>query len=138
MTWTPPSGGAREVAARETEPGVYQVDLTGLTPGPQLLRASARVRGRAWGEDEARFVWEAAVEAPMDRAWLAHAASLGGGDFFDLSRATPDGVLARLPPPRAESEISRRLHPFVSPGWLALAAALLLTEWALRRRLGYA
>ena len=76
VTWTPPEGGARAVAARETEPGVYQIDLTGLTPGPQLLRASARVRGRAWGEDEVRFVWEAAVEAPMDRAWLSRAASL--------------------------------------------------------------
>jgi hypothetical protein len=138
VTWTPPSGSAREVPARETEPGVYEIDLTGLTPGPQRLRASARVRGRAWGEDEARFVWEAPAEAPMDRAWLQRAAAQGGGRFLDLSRASADDALAALPPPRAESEVTSRARPFVSPWWLALSAALLLAEWAWRRRLGLA
>ncbi len=138
VTWTPPGGAAREVPARETEPGVYEIDLTGLTPGPQRLRASARVRGRAWGEDELRFNWEAPTEAPMDRAWLQRAAAAGGGAFFDLSRASPDEVLARLPPPQAQAEVTRRLRPFVSPWWLALAGALLLAEWAWRRRLGLA
>lgn len=138
VTWTPPSGPAREVPARETEPGVYTVELTGLTPGPQRLGASARVRGHVWGGDEARFVWEAPAEAPMDRAWLQRAASLGGGEFHDLARASPQEILAKLPPPRAESEVSSRRNPFLSPWWLGVCAALLLLEWALRRRLGHA
>jgi uncharacterized membrane protein len=138
VTWTPPTGGAREVPARETEPGVYEIDLTGLTPGPQRLRASARVRGRAWGEDEARFAWEAPTEAPMDRPWLSRAAHLGGGDFFDLSRSSPADVLMKLPLPRVEAEVSERLRLFTSSWWLALAAMLLLAEWAWRRRLGLA
>lgn len=136
VTWTPPSGAAREVAARETEPGVYEVDLTGLAPGPQRLRATARVRGRAWGADEVRFVWEAPAQAPMDQAWLSAVATAGGGSFFDLASASPDQVLARLPPPRVEAAVTRRLRPFSTPWWLALAAALLAAEWAWRRRLG--
>lgn len=138
VSWTPPGAAAREVAARETEPGVYAIELTGLAPGAHRLRALARVRGRAWGEDEIRFVWESAAEAPMDRAWLSRAAALGGGEFFDLARASPDDVLAKLPAPRPEAEVTSRWRPFSSAWWLALAAALLLTEWALRRRRGHA
>jgi uncharacterized membrane protein len=138
VLWTPPGGAAREVAARETEPGVYSVELTGLSPGAHRLRATARVRGRAWGEDAESFVWEAAADAPMDRAWLTRAAAAGGGQFFDLSRAGADDVLSKLPPARPESEVERRLHPFSSAPWLALTAFLLLLEWALRRRKGHA
>ncbi len=138
VVWTPPDGKPREVAARETEPGVYAVELTGLAPGAQRLRASARVRGRPWGEDEESFVWEAAVDAPMDRAWLSRAAAAGGGDFIDLARVSPADALAKLPPSRVESETTRRLQPFASAGWLALTAALLLAEWAWRRRSGHA
>lgn len=138
VLWTPPGGKAREVAARETEPGVYSVELTGLTPGAHKLRASARVRGRPWGEDEESFVWESPAEAPMDRAWLTRAAAAGGGEFRDLSRTSPEDLLAKLPPPRLESETTRRLRPFSSPWWLALTGALLLAEWAWRRRSGHA
>ncbi len=138
LLWTPPGGPAREVAARETEPGVYAVELTGLAPGTHRLRATARVRGRAWGEDSESFVWEPAADAPMDRAWLTRAASAAGGEFYDLSRADARSLLAKLPPPRPESEVVRRLRPFSSAPWLALTAALLLLEWALRRRKGHA
>jgi len=138
VLWTPPGGPAREVAARETEPGVYAVELTGLAPGTHRLRASARVRGRAWGSDAESFAWEPAADAPMDRAWLTRAAAAGGGDFHDLARTTASELLAKLPPARPESEISRRFHPFSSAPWLALTGALLLLEWALRRRKGHA
>jgi hypothetical protein len=138
VLWTPPGAPAREVAARETEPGVYAVELTGLAPGAHRLRATARVRGRAWGEDAESFVWEPAADAPMDRAWLTRAAASGGGDFHDLSRTDARDLLAKLPPPRPESEVVRRLHPFSSAPWLALTAALLLLEWALRRKNGHA
>ena len=138
VLWSPPGASAREVAARETEPGVYSIELTGLTPGAHRLRATARVRGRAWGEDSASFIWEPAADAPMDRAWLTRAASAGGGEFYDLSHVDARDLLAKLPPPRPESEVVRRLHPFSSAPWLALTAALLLLEWALRRRKGHA
>ncbi|HEX4047585.1 MAG TPA: hypothetical protein VH309_07115, partial [Elusimicrobiota bacterium] len=78
------------------------------------------------------------ADAPMDRAWLTRAAAAGGGEFFDASRAGAAELLAKLPPPRPESEVVRRLRPFSSAPWLALAAALLLLEWALRRRKGHA
>jgi hypothetical protein len=74
----------------------------------------------------------------MDREWLARAAAAGGGEFHDLARTNPEELLAKLPPPRPEREVTRRLHPFSSPSWLGLTAVLLLVEWALRRRKGHA
>ena len=139
VTWTGPDGRAREVSARETEPGVYAVELTGLTPGSHKVRASARVRGRHWGEDEVRFAWEPTQEEPMDRGWLTKAAAAGGGKFQDLSvLARPDELLDLLPLPRPREETVRRLHPFLSPFWLLLSGCLFLLEWALRRRSGHA
>ncbi len=138
VTWTGPDGKPREVAARETEPGAYAVELVGLSPGAQTVRASARLRGRVWGEDEVRFAWEPAQEEPMDRGWLSKAAAAGGGRFLDLATATADEALADLPAPRPRDETVRRRRPFASPVWLALAAALLALEWALRRRAGHA
>jgi uncharacterized membrane protein len=138
VTWTGPDGRSREVAARETEPGAYAVELTGLSPGPQRVRAVARVRGRAWGEDEVRFTWETQSEEPMDRAWLTKAAALGGGKFYDMTAARPDELLSSLPAPSPRDETVRRMRPFVSPLWLGLAAILFLLEWALRRRAGHA
>ena len=138
VVWTGPDGRAREVAVRETEPGVYAVELLGLAPGPQKVRASARVRGRAWGEDEVRFSWEPVQDEPMDRGWLTKAAAAGGGRFVDLSTARAEDLLGELPPAVARDEAVRRLRPFLSPAWLALAAFLFLLEWALRRRSGHA
>jgi len=138
VTWTPPGAAPREVAARETEPGLYVAELTGLAPGAHRLRATARVRGRAWGEDSETFVWEPAADAPMDRAWLSRAAVMGGGEFHELARVRASELLSKLPPPRPESETARRLHPFSSPPWLALSGFLLLLEWGLRRKKGHA
>ncbi|UPT72607.1 MAG: hypothetical protein M0D55_11635 [Elusimicrobiota bacterium] len=138
VTWTGPDGKTRDVAARETEPGAYAVELVGLAPGAHKIRASARLRGRPWGEDEARFSWEPAQEEPMDRGWLSKAAAAGGGRFLDLATASAEDALSALPPPRPRDETTRRRRPFASPAWLALAAALFLLEWALRRRAGHA
>lgn len=137
-SWTGPDGRAHEVAARETEPGAYAIELTGLAPGGQKVRATARVRGRPWGEDEVRFSWEPAQEEPMDRGWLTKAAAAGGGKFVDLATAKPGELLDQLPPPRPRDETVRRLRPFASRLWLLLAGVLLLLEWALRRRAGHA
>lgn len=138
VTWTMPDGESREVAARQTAAGVYTVELTGLVAGAHRLRASARVRGRAWGSDEKRFVWEPATEVPMDGAWLAKAAELGGGSFVDLSKTSAGELLKSLPPPRPEAETIRRLRPFSQPPWLTFCALLLLAEWAWRRGRGHA
>ncbi len=139
VTWTGADGHVHEIAPRETEPGSYSVELTGLTPGPQKVRASARVRGRNWGEDSVRFTWEPGQEEPMDRGWLSKAAAAGGGKFQDLSvAARPDELLDLLPLPSPREETVRRHRPFISPFWLAFAALLFLVEWALRRRSGHA
>ncbi len=137
-TWTDPSGRARVLSPRVTAPGQYAVELTGLAPGSHRLRVTARVRGKAWGEDGVRFVWEPATDRPMDRAWLGRAAAAGGGEFADLAEEGPQRLLERLPAPRAQSEVVRRLKPFDTGPWLALAALLLLVEWAWRRRRGHA
>lgn len=137
-SWTGPDGKAREVAARETEPGSYAIELLGLAPGTHKVRASARVRGRAWGEDEVRFAWEPVQDEPMDRGWLTKAAAAGGGRFVELAAVRPGELLDLLPPPSPREESLRRLRPFRSPLWLALAGLLLLLEWALRRRSGHA
>ncbi len=139
VTWTDPDGRAREVAARQTEPGAYAIELTGLSAGAHTLRASARVRGRAWGGDEVRFSWEPGHEEPMDRAWLTKAALAGGGKCVDMSlSARPDELLDLLPSPRPRDEAVRRLRPFMSPFWLFFAFGLFILEWALRRRAGHA
>lgn len=138
VEWTGPDGKTRAVPARETEPGAWSVELTGLAPGSHRLRAEAFARGRSWGRDEVRFAWEPAGEEPMDRAWLARAAALGGGETRDLATARIKDLLALLPAPRAEAVAARRRRPFAAPFWLALAGALLLLEWALRRRAGHA
>ncbi|MBI2387736.1 MAG: hypothetical protein HYV14_17245 [Elusimicrobia bacterium] len=138
VTWKGPDGRALEVPARLTEPGTYAVELLGLAPGAHKVRASARVRGRPWGEDEVRFAWEPVQDEPMDRGWLAKAAAAGGGTFVDLSSARASALLDLLPPPSPRGETLRRLRPFASPFWLALAGLLFLGEWVLRRRSGHA
>ena len=74
----------------------------------------------------------------MDRGWLSKAAAAGGGKFFDLATLRPEELLDLLPPARPRDETVRRLRPFASPFWLLLSGALLLLEWALRRRAGHA
>jgi uncharacterized membrane protein len=138
VLWTDPSGRSRALSPRLVSPGVYEVELTGLAAGGHRLRATARVRGRAWGEDTARFAWEPAAERPMDRGWLSRAASAGGGAFVDLSEEGPGRLLDLLPAAQERSEVVRRLKPFDGGPWLALAVVLLLLEWAWRRSRGHA
>jgi hypothetical protein len=86
-----------------------------------------------------RFQWEAgAAEAPMDRRWIKHAADAAGGAAVDLAGADDAALLSALPPVREQAEVKQRYHPSLSPGWLALAALLLLSEWTLRRWRGLA
>jgi uncharacterized membrane protein len=138
VLWTPPGGRPREAAVRETAPGAYTVELTGLSPGAHQLRASARVDGRAWGEDAVSFLWQPDADNPMDKAWLSQAASLGGGEFRELSATTAGELLSRLPPATPKPSAVRRAQPFSSSLWLALTAALFLIEWSWRRRRGHA
>ncbi|MEK7389629.1 MAG: glutamine amidotransferase [Elusimicrobiota bacterium] len=138
VVWTRPDGSSQDAAVRETEPGVYAVELTGLVAGLHKVRAWARVRGRPWGEDEVRFTWDTAQDEPMDRAWLTRAAAAGGGRFFDLSTVDVKELLSLLPPPSPRDESVRRLRPFLSPFWLGAAGLLFLLEWMLRRRAGHA
>ncbi len=138
ILWTSPGGAVREASVRETEPGTYAVELTGLSRGTHRLRASARLRGLAWGADETSFVWEPAIDSPMDRAWLSRTAAAGGGEFFDLAQSKPSDLLDKLPPPTLEKEAVRRYRPFSSALWLALTILLFFTEWAWRRWSGHA
>ena len=139
VLWTPPGGPAREVMTQETEPGVFSIELTGLSVGAHTLRAVAKLHGRAWGEDQVRFTWEgAAAEAPMDRRWLKRAAEAGGGSMDELASAQAHALLDRLPPVRLEAEVQRQIYPWASPAWLWCTISLFLLEWALRRWQGYA
>lgn len=136
--WTDPAGKTRALSPRLVAPGQYEVELTGLAAGGHRLRAWSRVRGKAWGEDAIRFSWEPAAERPMDRGWLSRAAAAGGGLFADLSEEGPARLLDALPPLQEKSEVVRRLKPFDTGPWLALAVVLLLIEWAWRRQRGHA
>ncbi|MBI5239510.1 MAG: hypothetical protein HY926_03490 [Elusimicrobia bacterium] len=134
VVWTGPDGRLREAAPRETGPGAYSVELTGLAPGRHRLKASARYGGKPWGEDEVRFDWaKAPAEAPMDRGWLRRFAEASGGAFSDMPQADAGALLEKLSPVRLQAETVRRRRPWASLWWLAAAAALLLGEWALRR-----
>ncbi len=139
VAWTGPDGKSREVVPIETEPGVYGVELTGLKPGANRLRASARYRGKPWGEDEVRFDWEAQpAEQPVDGRWLKRAAEATGGTAQSLAAADLDALVSRLPPVREQAEVSRRYHPWASTLWLAATALAFLLEWTLRRLKGQA
>ncbi|MDD5628863.1 MAG: glutamine amidotransferase [Elusimicrobia bacterium] len=138
VLWTAPDGQVREAPAKETGPGAYSVELTGLSTGWHRLKAVARCQGKAWGEDEVRFDWVgAAPEAPMDRKWLRRVAEATGGTFTELSAADAGALLEKLSPVRRQSEIVRRRRLWASPWWLAAALALWLCEWAARRWRGW-
>ena len=130
-------GGVATSVARlalPTSPGVFPVELTGLAAGGHLLRASARLHGKPWGEDRLRFVWEeASPEAPMDRKWLMRTAETTGGTMTELSRAGFDELAKRLPPVQERSEVRARHYPCSTAAWLWLTALLFLSEWGLRR-----
>jgi uncharacterized membrane protein len=134
VLWTGPDGKTQEAAVRETEPGVYSIELTGLRPGSQRLRAVARYRGKAWGEDAVRFQWEPSIgELPVDRRFLKRVADASGGAVTELAAADAAALLEKLPPVRTSLQVSRRLHPWASVFWLWLTAGIFLAEWALRR-----
>ncbi len=134
VLWTQPGGTTRELLPAETEPGLFTIELTGLKDGAHRLKALAKLRGRAWGEDEVRFDWKGASgEAPMDRRWLERAAQAGGGEMKDLNAADASALLGKLPPQHLESEVSRRAYPWASPFWLWMTMALFILEWGLRR-----
>ncbi|MCX5794026.1 MAG: glutamine amidotransferase [Elusimicrobia bacterium] len=138
VLWTAPDGTVREVVPRETGPGAYAVEMTGLAPGWNRLKAMARYQGKAWGEDEARFEWaQTPPEAPMDRKWLRRVAEATGGTFSELSAADAAALLEKLSPVRRQSEIVRRRRLCTSLWWLTAALALLLCEWAARRWRGH-
>lgn len=136
-TWTEPGGASKAVTARETEPGSWQLELTGLKPGQHKLRASAVVRGKPWGEDKVEFRWDGpSADVPMDLRWLKKVADASGGGLSDLASADASLLLERLPPVVQASEVTRRYKPAASPWWLLAAGVLLLCEWGLRRRRG--
>jgi hypothetical protein len=134
VVWTAPDGRARAAQPRETGPGTYAVELTGLAPGRHRLKASARYRGKPWGEDEVRFDWaQAPPESPMDRKWLRGVAESTGGSFSEMEGSDAAALLEKLSAIRRQPEVTRRRRPWASLWWLAAALALLLCEWALRR-----
>ena len=146
VLWTAPNGRTRPASPRELRPGVFEIELTGLGEGVHQLRAVARYRGQAWGEDTARFEWRPRPpESPLNRRRLQETAERSGGPgpgpggrYADLDRVPAREWLEALPPVRRESEVLRRYEPFDSQAWLWLIAAVLILEWLLRRRLGFA
>lgn len=136
VLWTGPDGRPRPAPAFEREPGVFAVELTGLSEGRHALRATARRAGRLWGEDQTEFLWKPARgEAPLDRRRLKALAEAAGGRYADLGREE-DWVRA-LPPARNVTVVSRRRALWPSSGWLWALCALLCAEWLLRRRRGW-
>lgn len=138
LSWKTPDGARRSPPFFEREPGVFQVELAELPEGRHRVEAYARYRGQPWGQDAAEFLWERRLgQAPLDRKRLKALADAAGGRYADLDRADAEEWLKSLPPVRAERRVKSRGALWTWPGWLFAAAALMLAEWALRRRRGY-
>lgn len=133
VIWNSPSG-AKSVTAESKEPGVYEIDLVGLVPGSHRLTASARYKGKPWGEDRVGFLWQPQDrQAPMNQAWLKQLAAKTGGAYADLRQSDAEELLRRLPPPRGQAQVRKRYYPWADLPWLALLALLFLVEWGVRR-----
>ncbi|MFA6029488.1 MAG: glutamine amidotransferase [Elusimicrobiota bacterium] len=135
--WTRPDGTQKPAPFYEREPGLYQFELSDLAEGRHRLRAWARRRGEAWGEDETSFLWEPPRgDAPLDRRRLKALAEQSGGRYCDLDRLEPDAFYGEArEAPRARAVLGRRAL-WASPLWLWALCAVLLAEWTLRRRGG--
>ncbi len=139
LNWTSPDGKSKSVFAREQGPGIFAVELTGLSEGGHALRAVARHRGQHWGEDQLRFFWQPRPpEQPLNRRWLGQLAVRTEGQYAELDGLEPGRWLALLPSVRSESQLLDRRSLWDRPFWLWAILGLLLTEWFLRRRKGYA
>lgn len=137
VLWTPPGGPPRPVTPIEKEPGIFELRLTGLVSGRHSLRATARYRGQAWGEDEIHFDWEPRPpELPLNRRWLKQLSGEAQGRYADLDKLDLDDWLSALPAPKPEREVLQTWHPFDSPWALAVLGVLLAAEWIIRRRFG--
>jgi hypothetical protein len=138
VLWTGPDGKTREVLPSETEPGLFPVELTGLSPGNHHLKAVVRLKGRPWGEGgRACTGGGGPPEAPMDRLWLKRVADLTSGEMTELAAADGSRLLGKLPAIRSEAEILGRAEPWSASVWLYLTLACLLAEWGLRRWRGF-
>ncbi|MBI4386142.1 MAG: hypothetical protein HY551_02050 [Elusimicrobia bacterium] len=139
VLWTAPDGRAQAIEPRETEPGLFEVTLTGLAPGPHRLKAAARYRGRAWGEDQIRFIWEGRPpETPLRRRQLQDVARRTGGRYSDLDRLPLSIWLEDGSGVSVQKDVLRRWHLWDSSLWLWAIGGLLLAEWIARRWKGYA
>jgi len=138
LLWTDPKGRRKTPPFFESEPGVFQVELTGLSEGAHKVRAIVRYKGQHWGEDTVEFRWEpVSGDIPLDRRRLQGLASLTGGAYADLRTVDPSELLDRLPAVRKERTVRARHALWSWPAWLWVLAALLLAEWVLRRRAGF-
>ena len=137
LVWTGPDGASRPVASFEREPGLFQLELTGLGEGRHAVRAFVRRGGQPWGEDAVEFSWEPPRgDAPADRRALRAFAEGTGGLYLDLERADASEVLALLPSVRRERAVLEREPLWPHPAWLLALCAVLGLEWFLRRRAG--
>jgi uncharacterized membrane protein len=154
VLWRKPDGSQKQVAFYEREPGLFQVELTGLPEGRHVLEASAkrnsprrqnasgvgssRERGELWGADQVSFLWEAPrADAPLDRRRLKSVAEKSGGRYADLDRADPAAWSGdEQAQVRRERAVLGRRSLWTSAAWFWIIGVLLTAEWFLRRRKG--
>jgi hypothetical protein len=139
----PVPGSRRELAlvAVADQPGTWSATVN----GPQRPLEQGRWRliaGAAGGPYESRELLvrtdpgREALEPALDRAALDRLAAATGGEAVGL-----DGVEAAISSLSASMAprvlaVRHRLTLWDGPWWLLLLAALLVTEWIWRRRLG--
>ena len=136
-----PTGGRRRLPVEESldEPGIYRVPFRPEAAGLQRLFISEGLPGGT-----GRVLLETAVLAEADRremvdadynpAYLAELARQGNGTFVPLAEI--DGLPERIPLRPVYSERVERFGLWQMPWVYVLLAALLLGEWACRRRRG--
>ena len=123
------------------ESGLYRSAFTSDSPGARVLKLSALdARGEAVAFYERALMVEDDTreydQARYDPAYLTQLADATGGAFLPLARLSEAADLA---PVRAtETLIDARLHLWRWPGFYIALAVLLIAEWFLRRKEGYA
>jgi len=140
---TAPGAQAADLPVEESieDPGVYEVELTPQKPGPYVLNVNALdSKGAVVGTLE-----KAVLAHPDNREYqgarfnpgfLKQLAKKSGGAYFTLNQL---GDVARhIPWPEDETSEVRRIHLWHFPLFFFLVAAVLATEWYLRRRNGQA
>ncbi len=137
VLWTKPSGKTKNLKPQMIRPGSYEIALTGIPKGTNILKAFAYRNSHLLGSDSLSFNWDPEKNnSPVRRSVLKTLSLNTQGRFFEIEKTSAKDLLHLLSPPKRRYQTQRRTRPFASPLWLAFSCLILILEWILRRRQG--